>query len=70
VSNSLIDDAYDCAIKAGAYGGKITGAGGGGFLMLLVDPTRQDIVRKVLGTFREVKFRFEDTGSSIIYISS
>lgn len=70
VSNSLIDDAYDRAVKAGAYGGKISGAGGGGFLMLLADPSRQGAVRGALGNLLEVKFKFEDAGSSIIYLQS
>ncbi len=68
VSNSLINDAYDRAISAGAYGGKISGAGGGGFLMLIVDPARQPAVRQALTNFLEVKFRFADEGSSIIYL--
>lgn len=70
VSNSLIDDTYDRAVRAGAYGGKISGAGGGGFFMLLADPSRQDAVRSALGNFLEVKFKFEDAGSSIIYLQS
>jgi D-glycero-alpha-D-manno-heptose-7-phosphate kinase len=67
VSNQQIDDAYEKAIKAGALGGKISGAGGGGFLMLLVDPSRKDNVREALSNLLEVQFKFEDTGSSIIY---
>lgn len=67
VSNQLIDDAYATALKAGALGGKIAGAGGGGFLMLLVDPSRKAEVREALNNLLEVKFKFEDTGSSIIY---
>jgi D-glycero-alpha-D-manno-heptose-7-phosphate kinase len=67
VSNLQIDDAYERAIKAGALGGKIAGAGGGGFLMLLVDPSRKDNIRKALSNLLEVNFKFEDTGSSIIY---
>ena len=67
VSNQHIDEAYDRAIKAGAFGGKIAGAGGGGFLMLLVDPDRKASVREALGDLLEVQFKFEDTGSSIIY---
>lgn len=67
VSNHQIDDVYDRAIKAGAFGGKIAGAGGGGFLMLLVEPDYKDSVREALSDLLEVQFKFEDTGSSIIY---
>lgn len=67
VSNQQIDDAYEKAIKAGALGGKIAGAGGGGFLMLLVDPSRKDNVREALSNLLEVQFKFEEAGSSIIY---
>lgn len=41
ISNPTIDAIYDMAIEAGAYGGKVSGAGGGGFMMLMVDPTRR-----------------------------
>jgi D-glycero-alpha-D-manno-heptose-7-phosphate kinase len=70
VTNSAIDDAYARALKAGAYGGKISGAGGGGFLTLIVEPERQDSVRMALGDLLEVNFKFEDEGSSIIYLRS
>jgi D-glycero-alpha-D-manno-heptose-7-phosphate kinase len=68
VSNGLIDDAYARAMKAGAYGGKISGAGGGGFLTLICDPSRQEPVRAALSDLLEVRFKFEDEGSSIIYV--
>jgi D-glycero-alpha-D-manno-heptose-7-phosphate kinase len=68
VSNSAIDEAYERALAAGAYGGKISGAGGGGFLTLIVDPSRQDAVREALNGHLEVTFKFEDEGSSIIYL--
>lgn len=68
VSNKEIDEAYQIAIKAGAYGGKISGAGGGGFLTLLVNPERQAEVRSNLDHLLEVDFKFEDVGSSIIYL--
>lgn len=68
VTNSVIDNAYEKALAAGAYGGKISGAGGGGFLTLIVEPSRRDSVRKALHDMLEVNFRFEDEGSSIIYL--
>jgi len=67
VSNSIINDAYRAALNAGAYGGKITGAGGGGFLLMLVEPKFQENVRKSISSFSEVKFKFENMGSTIIY---
>ncbi len=68
VSNSLIDNAYSRAVAAGAFGGKISGAGGGGFLTMLVDPSRQPAVREALKDFPEVIFKFSDEGSSIIHM--
>jgi D-glycero-alpha-D-manno-heptose-7-phosphate kinase len=70
VTNSMIDDAYLRALSAGACGGKISGAGGGGFLTLIVEPARQAKVRTALKDLLEVSFRFEDEGSSIIYLKS
>jgi D-glycero-alpha-D-manno-heptose-7-phosphate kinase len=68
VTNSVIDDAYARALSAGAYGGKISGAGGGGFLTMIVDASRQDAVREALKDLLEVDCRFESDGSSIIYL--
>lgn len=68
ITNSLIDDAYVRAIQAGAYGGKLSGAGGGGFLTLLVHPDRQQTVRMALSDLLEVKLKLDYMGSSIIYI--
>jgi D-glycero-alpha-D-manno-heptose-7-phosphate kinase len=68
VSNSLIDGIYERAIAAGAFGGKIAGAGGGGFMAFIVPPDRRDPVRKVLSGLLEVSFKFEEEGSTIIYM--
>jgi len=67
VSNKSVDDLYSRARKAGAIGGKITGAGGGGFLLLFVPPSKQDRVREALGEQILVPFRFEFNGSQIIF---
>jgi D-glycero-alpha-D-manno-heptose-7-phosphate kinase len=67
VSNSLIDSYYDQARLAGSIGGKLMGAGGGGFLLLFVAPENQPRVRKALSTLREVTFQFEPEGTRIIY---
>lgn len=67
VSNPEIDDMYSRAVKAGALGGKLLGAGGGGFLLLYVVPERQSSVRSVLSTLLEVSFSFENNGSHLIF---
>lgn len=61
------DALYEKARNAGAYGGKIGGAGGGGFLMLVVPAEKQAAVRAALSGLLEVRFAFESQGSSIIY---
>lgn len=67
VSNAQVDDMYEAALKAGALGGKITGAGGGGFMLLFVPPERQKKVREALKTQIHVPFRIDNTGSQIVY---
>ncbi|MGH2397089.1 MAG: hypothetical protein ACRDFW_08890 [bacterium] len=67
VSNQSIDDAYAQARRAGAVGGKLLGAGGGGFLLLYVEPDDQTSVRNVLHDMREVDFEFENQGSRLIF---
>lgn len=69
VSNDLIDDMYRKAMDAGALGGKILGAGGGGFLMMYVPMHRQEDVRTALKGYREVNVSLEPQGSKIIYVS-
>jgi D-glycero-alpha-D-manno-heptose-7-phosphate kinase len=68
VSNEAIDLAYDAALAAGAVGGKLLGAGGGGFLMFLAPPERHDAVRSALGGLRETPFAFAGHGSKIIFV--
>ncbi len=67
ISNPAIDSIYETALRAGAVGGKLLGAGGGGFMLLFVPPENQQKVREKLKNLLEVKFNFEDTGSQIIY---
>lgn len=67
VSCSDIDTMYDAALSAGAIGGKITGAGGGGFLLLFVPPERQRSVRKALDRLLCVPFAHESMGSRVIF---
>ena len=59
ISNSQIDDMYKWALEAGAIGGKICGAGGGGFLLLYVPREKQNAVRDALKKYREFPFMFE-----------
>ncbi|MDP3661332.1 MAG: kinase [bacterium] len=66
VSSPLVDDIYADARAAGAIGGKILGAGGGGFMLFCVPPSRQDAVKRRLGKLLHVPFRFEHLGSHII----
>ncbi len=67
VSNNDVDELYDRAREAGAVGGKITGAGGGGFLLLFAQPSVQKKVREALAEKIHVPFRFESSGSQIIF---
>jgi D-glycero-alpha-D-manno-heptose-7-phosphate kinase len=67
VSNSSVDEIYTKAISTGAIGGKITGAGGGGFMVLFVPPEKREQVREGLKNFVHVPFRFEGHGSQIIF---
>lgn len=66
VSTPTIDDMYRTARKAGALGGKLLGAGGGGFMLLFVEPGRQAHVAESLKSLLRVPFRFENEGSRII----
>lgn len=67
VSNPFIDKLYNQALSSGATGGKIIGAGGGGFLLLFAPPSLQKKVRKKLHKSVYVPFRFEHLGSQIIF---
>lgn len=67
ISNEHIDNMYKKAIESGAIGGKISGAGGGGFLMLFVNRDKQNKVRAALNEHREFPFMLEPHGSKIIF---
>lgn len=67
VSNETIDNMYEKAKAAGALGGKVLGAGGGGFLLFYVPEDRQEAVRLALKDYREVPFKIDPQGSSIIF---
>lgn len=66
VTTPQIDEIYDVARQNGAIGGKLLGAGGGGFLLLFVDPSRREALRRALHTFIHVPFEFESSGSKIV----
>ena len=67
ISNSAIAEVYNAARDAGAIGGKITGAGGGGFMLLFVPPQDQPAVREKLTNLLHVPFQFEKAGSQVIF---
>ena len=67
ISNDTIDAIYEKALKAGAIGGKLCGAGGGGFLLLFVEPDRRKGMIEELKDYLHVPFEFEWLGSQIIF---
>jgi D-glycero-alpha-D-manno-heptose-7-phosphate kinase len=67
ISSPKIDKIYEAAREAGAIGGKLLGAGGGGFILLFVEPQYQPKVKKKLKNLLYVPFKFENLGSQIIY---
>ena len=67
ISDSWIDEKYERALKLGAKGGKLVGAGGGGFLLLVVEPEKHENIAKELG-LRKVDFRFSQSGSRVIFV--
>lgn len=69
ISTDSIDEQYDRALKAGALGGKLLGAGGGGFLLFYVPLERQAAVREALAGQMYVPFRFENEGTKVIFYS-
>ncbi len=68
VSNGAIDAMYDAAIQAGAYGGKLLGAGGGGFMMFFAPPERHEKIKAALAQLKVwVPFEFEKDGAQVIF---
>lgn len=70
ISTGAIDGVYDAAMQAGAEGGKLLGAGGGGFLLFYVEPERQAAVKAVLKDLLVVPFLFENSGSTIVHYTA
>ncbi len=67
ISNGSIDELYDTAIKAGALGGKLLGAGGGGFLLFYCEKEKQVHLKKALDKLMIVPFNFENDGAQVLY---
>jgi D-glycero-alpha-D-manno-heptose-7-phosphate kinase len=66
VTNATVDSCYDAAMRAGAVGGKLLGAGGGGFMLLFVRPEQQPAVRAALKDLIQVPFTFDMSGSRVV----
>jgi D-glycero-alpha-D-manno-heptose-7-phosphate kinase len=69
ITDDEINNRYESARAAGAIGGKLLGAGGGGFLLFYVEKQNQNRVRNALSSLQELPFHFEPQGSKIIYVS-
>ena len=67
VSTSGIDELYTKGIEAGALGGKLLGAGGGGFLVFYVQPEYQDSVHRAMHDLMYIPFKFEDGGTRVVH---
>lgn len=70
ISNDSIDGLYKTAIEAGAIGGKLLGAGGGGFLLLYAEKDKQERVKAALKDYLYIPFEFENSGTKVIYYNS
>ncbi|HIK00790.1 TPA: GHMP kinase [archaeon] len=70
ISNQIIDEMYAKARKAGASGGKVCGAGGGGFVLIYAPEEKMERVRQALKGHKELPFKFSQEGSKIVYIGS
>lgn len=69
ISTGSIDELYEKGMDAGALGGKLLGAGGGGFLVFYVQPEKQEMVREAMKDFMYIPFKFEDDGTRVIHYS-
>lgn len=67
ISNGKINEIYETARRAGAVGGKVTGAGGGGFILMYVPYEKQYAVRQALHNLQELPFRLESDGTKVIF---
>jgi D-glycero-alpha-D-manno-heptose-7-phosphate kinase len=67
ITNPQLDEMHDLGCKAGAFGGKLLGAGGGGFMLFCVPPERRDAVARALHEYRQIPFLFNWTGTTIVF---
>lgn len=67
ISNNSIDALYERGLKAGALGGKLLGAGGGGFLLFYIEPDKKEALLKEFDELMHVPFGFEDEGTSVVH---
>lgn len=67
ISNGSIDDLYERGLKAGALGGKLLGAGGGGFLLFYIEPDKRDALLREFADLMQVPFAFENEGTTMVY---
>lgn len=70
VSTEMIDALYEKGIKAGALGGKLLGAGGGGFLIFYVQPEYQEAVKQAMSSLLYIPFEFENGGTRVLYYAA
>lgn len=70
ISNPLVDGIYEKGIKSGAIGGKLLGAGGGGFILFYCPQEKQEFFRMSMRSYRELKFNFDNFGSKIIHLGT
>lgn len=69
ISNPLVDTLYNSGIEAGAFGGKLLGAGGAGFVLFYCPEEKQSAFREKMSAYTEMPFKFENYGSKIIYMN-
>lgn len=67
ISNGSIDELYERGLKAGALGGKLLGAGGGGFLLFYIEPNKKEALLREFEDLMQVPFQFENEGTSMVY---
>ena len=67
ISTDSIDLMYETGLKAGALGGKLLGAGGGGFIVFFAEPEKQEAVKKAMEDLLYIPFRFENEGTAVIH---
>lgn len=69
ITTNSIDALYEAGIEAGSLGGKLLGAGGGGFMVFYVQPEKREAVKEAMKSLLYVPFRFEDGGTRVIHYS-